>query len=193
MTSTVDQLEQQLKNAFTGGAAPKQGDYTAVHADAPSLAANLLYAYQNGLAANPTKAPAKGKGILPPKVVIDAQMAVSKGFWDDVWSVVEEAAPIIVNSFFKDFQQPPPTLQSVYAKVPDARKQDPEFAAYASKLVVTLAQGTVQAASGTKDFKNNQPPIPTAPAGKDKAWWDDVWSFVQEAVPVALPIVMSLI
>lgn len=183
-----DTYKKQIVAAFSGAAGPGSGA-TAGSAvgDSSSMAASLLAAYQGAAAAQPAKAFKAGKGFTAQ--ISDPMAITQKAWWDDVWSIVQTVAPAIIDAVSKDYQPPAPDLKAIIQALPEARRNDPDFADYATTLALTLGQGTVQAMSGS----SARPEVPPAPAGKDKGWFDDVCSFVSNVAPVVLPIALSLL
>jgi len=195
-------LATQIESAFSGASTTLSGygtstgiaDAATLTHDASTVASSLLSAYQTAATINPNKA-YHAKGMKPPAKVMEPSQAASKDFWDSVWDVVEVAGPIIVEAVSKDYKPQQPNLAAVMQKVPAHRRNDKAWVDYTTQLLLNVSQGTAQSLSGQKDFSNpaNRPQMPQPPAGADKGFFDDALSFVQDAAPVALPIIMSLL
>ncbi len=167
----LENVKRQIEGAFTGGPGVESKDYapaTSVVRDASSMASAMLSAYHVAATVNPDKA-FRAKGFTPQVQIGDPSELEMKAWWDSVLSIIQH--------------------------LPAQRQNDRAFADYATTLLLTLGQATVQAMSGQKDFTDSrtQVSIPQPPPGMDKGWFDDVCSFVSDAAPVALPIIMSLI
>ncbi len=202
-TSIIDpklnDIAVQISSALStpGGGQPgiaSTSDTSAVARDASSLAASMLAAYHTAVQINPAKA-FQTKSMTPAIQLGSASEIQDKSFWDSVWSVVQTAGPVLVNALNKDYKAETPNLASVIQTVPANRRNDKDWVDFTTSLLMNLAQGAVQALSGQKDFTipANRPPMPQAPAGADKGWFDDALGFVQRAAPVALPIIMSMV
>ena len=181
----LEPIKKQLLGAFDGGAVSLPTGQGAAFQDAGILAGTWLSAYPAAIATQPAKAFKSKDFSAPPS---DTTKLADKGFWDTVWDVIEVTAPIVINAVTKDFKQPG-DLKGFIDKMPANRKNDPEFKEYAVELALAVGQGTVSALSGD----GTRPDMPTPPTGKDKDFWNDAWSFVQEAAPVVLPIALSLL
>jgi hypothetical protein len=196
----LQDLAAQIENAFSGAPTTLSGygtgpsDPATLTHDASTVATSMLSAYQTAAAINPGKA-YHAKAMKPQVKLENPAQASSKDFWDSVWDVVQVAGPIIVDAVSKDYRPQPPNLGAVMQKVPAHRRNDKAWVDYTTSLLLNLAQGTAQSLSGQKDFSNpaNRPLMPQPPSGADKGFFDDALSFVQDAAPVALPIIMSLI
>ncbi len=190
-------LAAQIEGAFAGGPAPSPNGGTSTAPgtrDAASVASSMLSAYHSAAVINPAKA-YKSKGLAPTIQVSDPAEATSKDFWDSVWTVVQTVGPVVVDALSKDYQPNQPNLSTVIQGIPANRRNDKDWVDFATTLLLSVAQGTVQVLSGQKDFTDpaSQPPLPQPPAGADKGFFDDAWGFVQQAAPVAMPIIMSLL
>lgn len=193
----LESIKGQIETAFADGPAPdgKDAAPTTPVSSSASMASAMLGAYHAAVAVNPGKAFKPTKAFAPQVNVSSATELGEKEWWDDVLSIVQVVAPVVIDAVSKDFDPTQPTLQTILAALPPERRSDPDFADYATTVLLTLSQGTVQAMSGQKDFTDpaTQIPVPTPPPGKSKAWYDDVARFAAQAAPVVLPIVMSLI
>lgn len=193
----LQSLAAQIEGAFAGGPAPSAGGAApssqSTH-DAASVAGSMLSAYHSAALVNPTKA-YKSKGLAPTIQVSDPTEATTKSFWDSVWSVVQTVGPVVIDAISKDYQPQQANLATIIEGLPANRRNDKDWVDFATTLLLSVAQGTVQALSGQKDFSDpaSQPPLPQPPAGADKGFWDDAWGFVQQAAPTAMPIIMSLL
>lgn len=181
-------LATQIAGAFTGGPYPKDGSSTtsSTH-DAGTVAACMLSAYHGAALANPAKA-IKGKGFKSLVKVSHPPEATDK-FWGEIWDVVTTVGPVVLDVLNKDFKPEQPNLGAVIQHLPTHRRNDKEFADFATTLLLSLAQGTVQALSGP----SSPPPVPQPPAGVDKDFWDDAWGFVQDAAGVIVPIAVAML
>jgi len=196
----LNDIAVQISSALSTGSTASTGQgsssasSSAVVRDASTIAASLLSAYHSAVLVNPSKA-FQTKAMTPSIQLSSKDEILDKGFWDDVWSVVQTAGPIVVNALNKDYKADAPNLASVIQTVPAHRRDDKDWVDFTTSLLLNLAQGAVQALSGQKDFSiaANRPPMPVAPPGADKGWFDDALGFVQKAAPVALPIIMSMI
>jgi len=193
----LENVKRQIEGAFTGGPGVESKDYapaTSVVRDASSMASAMLSAYHVAATVNPDKA-FRAKGFTPQVQIGDPSELEMKAWWDSVLSIIQTVAPVVIDAVSKDYQPRPPQLSSIIQHLPAQRQNDRAFADYATTLLLTLGQATVQAMSGQKDFTDSrtQVSIPQPPPGMDKGWFDDVCSFVSDAAPVALPIIMSLI
>jgi hypothetical protein len=197
-TSTLDPqmqvLVEQLIQAFNGGAEPTKGFSVETNKDATQLAAAFLSAYHQAALINPSKA-IKPKEVAAPTQLQNPENIGSQKFWSELADVVRVVGPIVAQIANKDYKPVTPDFKSIIAGVPEARRNDESFVRYASELLFTGAQTCILSLSGSKDFSDpkNLPTLPTPPAGADKAWYNDVASFIADAAPVVLPIVMSLI
>jgi hypothetical protein len=205
LTATVDprlsDVAVQISSALssgTGGAgigySPASTIDSAVTRDAASIAASLLGGYHSAVMVNPSKA-FQTKAMTPDMPLATKEEIMDKGFWDDVWNVVQTAGPVVVNALSKDYRADPPSLATAIQSVPPNRRNDKDWVDFTTNLLLGLAQGAVQSLSGQKDFsiEANRPQLPAAPMGKDKGWFDDAISFVKKAAPVAIPIAMSVL
>lgn len=183
----LDDYKKQIVAAFSSGPGPGPLGSSGTASDATSMAASMLAAYQGAAAAQPAKAFQPGKGFST--LVSDPTQIADKSWWDDVWNIVQTVAPVIIDAVSKDYTPPKADLKAIIQALPEERKNDPDFAEYATTLALTVGQGTAQAMSGSAA----RPDLPPAPAGKDKGWFDDVCSFVSKVAPVVLPIAMSLL
>jgi hypothetical protein len=194
----LEKLANQIEGAFAGGGAGKgfemDGPSTTVVHDACSMASSLLSAYHVAATVNPAKA-FKAKAFAPTVQVADPLELGQKAWWNTVLDIIQTTAPVVINALSKDFQPKAPTLEQVIQGLPEQRRNDKDFVDYATTLLLTLGQATVQSMSGQKDFSDPATAlsIPQPPPGKDKGWFDDVCDFVSDAAPIALPIIMSLI
>lgn len=188
------QISSALSSGATTAAYPSLGAPSTTTRDAASLAASLLSAYHSAVMVNPSKA-FQVKTMTPRIQLSSRDELLDKGFWDDVWTTVQTVGPVVVNALNKDYRADSPNLASVIQTVPPHRRNDKDWVDFTTSLLLNLAQGAVQALSGQKDFSipANRPPMPVAPPGADKGWFDDAVGFVQQAAPVALPIIMSMI
>lgn len=202
-TSVVDpklkNLADEIEKALAGGdgGKAKSGYLSGVAAPAygaTTVAASLLSAYHSAALTNPTKA-VKAKGLPPQIEVRDPSVVADSKFWDTLWDVVQVVGPVVVNALSKDYQPASKNLNSIIQSVPEHRRNDKDWVDFATTLLLNLAQGTVQAISGTKDFTDpaTRPPVPKPPPGADKDFFSDAWDFVQDAAPVAMPIILSLL
>jgi hypothetical protein len=192
----LESIKQQIEGAFTGAPGPNGKDYasgTTVVQDASSMANAMLSAYQVAATVNPGKA-FRPKAFAQVRVSDPSELE-QKAWWDSVLSIIQTVAPAVINAVSKDYQPQSPNLATIIQRLPAERRNDKDFVDYATTLLLTLGQATVDAMSGRKDFTDpaTQLSIPQAPPGKPKGWFDDVCSFVSDAAPVALPIIMSLI
>jgi hypothetical protein len=193
----LESVKRQIEDAFAGGPGPDGKDYapaaTAVR-DASSMASAMLSAYHVAATVNPSKA-FRAKGFTPRVQVGDPSELEQKAWWDSVLNIIQTVAPVVIDAVSKDYQPRAPQLSSIIAHLPAERQHDKAFADYATTLLLSLSQATIQAMSGQKDFTNpnTQFAIPQPPPGMPKGWFDDVCSFVSDAAPVALPIIMSLL
>jgi len=190
-TPQLRQLGEQISKAFQGGPGPaKDFQVTTINSDATQLAAQLLSAYQAAALANPAKA-FKTKGMTPPLSLDRPQDIADKAWWNDVLRVVADVAPVVINALSKDFEPKPKQLSDIIAALPAARKNDKAWTDYATQSLLYGSYWTTQCFGGNAPSVFPDPPQP--PPGQDKGWFDDVCSFVADAAPVVLPIVMSLI
>jgi hypothetical protein len=191
------EMKKQIESAFTGGPGPDGKDFaptsTAVR-DASSMASAMLSAYHVAATISPDKA-FKAKGFTPRVQLGDPSELGQKGWFDSVLSIIQTVAPVVIDAVSKDFTPKQPNLVSIIQALPAERRNDKDFVDFATTLLLTLGQATVEAMSGQKDFTNpaTQISIPELPSGKPKGWFDDVCGFVADAAPVALPIIMSLL
>jgi len=196
----LENLKKQIEGAFTGGPGPDGKDFAAgtppitfVH-DASSMASAMLSAYHVATVVNPNKA-FKAKAFTPQVQLSDPSELTQKNWFHSFLSIVQTVGPVIINALSKDFQPQAPNLATIIQALPPERRNDKDFVDYATTLLLTLGQATVEALSGKKDFTtpNTQVYIPQPPPGMPKGWFDDVCKFVADAAPVVIPIVMSLI
>lgn len=194
----LQSLAAQIESAFSGAPTSlkdfNQTDTNMLIHDASTVASSMLAAYQTAATINPNKA-YHPKAYKPSMKLTNPSQAATKDFWDSVWDVVQVAGPIIVDAVSKDYRPQQPNLSAVIQKVPANRRNDKNWVDYTTSLLLNLAQGTALSLSGQKDFTNpvDRPQMPLPPPGADKNFIDDALSFVQDAAPVALPIIMSLI
>ena len=199
MTTTLEPqlqtLAEDLKKIFTGGPGPSKNFATVGGDDSAKMAAAFVSAYHAAATVNPQKA-FKSKGAPAALVLTDSTAVADKGFWDDAWAVVRAVAPVVINALSKDYKPAPATLKQIVDALPAERKNDKAWTDYATN---TLLYGCWQTAScfggtvprGLLGGAVDMPPTP--PPGADKNWLDDVVSFIEDAAPVVLPIVLSLI
>src|SRR5262245_41512229 len=205
MTSAVlDPRLQKLANEIEGALSGQQptggakgylsGQSTDSTKQAASVAGSLLAAYQTSAMLNPTKA-FKSKGLVPQLQISDPSLLTDKSWWNSVWDVVQTVAPVVINAMSKDYAPPQSNLSSIIQSVPAHRRNDKDWVDFATTLLLNVAQGTIDAIRQEKDFSdpNNQPQIPMPPANADKNFLSDAWDFVQDAAPIAGPILLSLL
>jgi hypothetical protein len=194
----LQHLATQIESAFLGGPAPSYKDYSNAGSvttrDAATVAGSLLAAYHTAATINPAKA-YRAKGYRPNVALANSTEASSKEFWDSVWSIVQTCGPIVVDALDKQFQPAAKNLSTIIQSVPNNRRNDKAWVDYTTSTLMTLAQGAVQSLSGQKDLSDpaSRPQMPSVPIGADKSFFDDAFSFVSDAAPVALPIIMSLL
>ncbi|HEX6872896.1 MAG TPA: hypothetical protein VF163_17505 [Micromonosporaceae bacterium] len=201
----LKEFASQIETALQGGPMPKgyesggyggvTTDISATVRDGSMLAGSFLQAYHNAALVNPTKAIRPTKGIRPRMQLSSPEEATSKDLWDTFWNVVEHAGPPLLEALTKDYRPETPNLASIIQAVPAHRRNDKGWVDFATDLLLTVAQGTVQSLAGQKDFTDprNRPQIPQPPANADKNFLSDAFDFVQEAAPVAMPIILSLL
>jgi hypothetical protein len=196
------EFADQIESALQGGPMPKGYEYggaptdvTTTVRDGALLAGSMLEAYHNAALVNPSKAIRPTKAMTPRIQLTSPEEATGKDFWDSFWTVVEHTGPILVNALSKEYRPQPPNLASIIQAVPAHRRNDKSWVDFATNLLLTVAQGTVQSLDGRKDFSDprNRPQLPQAPANADKSFFDDALQFVQDAAPVAMPIILSLL
>jgi hypothetical protein len=192
----LDSLKKQIEAAFAGGPGPNGKDYapsTTVH-DATAMASAMLSAYHVATTVNPSKA-FKAKAFAPQVQVSDPSELQDKAWWDTVLDIVQTAGPIVINALSKDYKPTSPNLATIIQALPEERRNDKDFVDYATTLLLSLGQATVQALSGQKDFTDpaTQISIPEPPPGKPKGWFDDVCDFVSDAASVVVPIAMAVL
>jgi hypothetical protein len=197
----LEKIREKIEAAFAEGADPEPAPVdrdpapVASGSSAGSMASAMLGAYQAAATVNPGKAFKPGKAFAPQIHVDSPTEMTEKAWWDSVLSIVQVVAPVVIDAVSKDFESSSPTLQQILEALPPERRNDQDFADYATTVLLTLSEETVKAMSGQKDFTDpaTEIPVPTPPSGKSKDWFDDVCNFAAQAAPVVLPIVMSLI
>lgn len=200
----LEKIKDQIEMAFDAepdqknGPEPAPGDNTQPNvpvSSSGSMASAMLGAYHGAVAANASNALTPGKAFAPQVYVTSATEMASKAWWDSVLSIVQVVAPVVIDAVSKDFDPATPTLQQIVEALPPERRNDPDFADYATTVLLTLSKETVQAMSGQKDYTDpaTEIPVPTPPYGKSKDWFDDVCSFAAQAAPVVMTAVLSLI
>lgn len=193
----LDNVKKQIQAAFAGGPGPDGKGYaspTTVVRDASSMASAMLSAYHVAATVNPGKA-FKAKGFTPKAQVSDSSELQAKDWWDSVIDIIEVVGPVVIDAVSKDYQPKSPNLASIIQALPAERRNDKDFVDYATTLLLSLGQATVQVLSGQKSFADPaaEVVIPQSPPGKPKDWFDDVCDFVSDAAPVVVPIIMSLL
>jgi hypothetical protein len=193
----LDNIKDQIETAFADGPRPDGNGTppTVPVSSSGSMASAFLGAYHAAVIANPGKAFKPTKAFAPQVHVNSSTELAQKEWWDSVLSIIQVVAPVVIDAVSKDFEPVQATLQTILDALPPEYRDDPAFADYATTVLLTLCQETVQAMSGKKDFTDPATPIPvpTPPPGKSKDWFDDVCKFAAQAAPVVLPIVMSII
>ncbi|BEL04117.1 hypothetical protein Q0Z83_023080 [Actinoplanes sichuanensis] len=193
LDARIENLRAQIDSAMSSGGT-KDFDFpigTPTVPDFTTVVYPLLDAYRHAVQVNPAKAfapkPVPAKSLENPAVLGD------KDFWSDLWGIVQQVAPIIIGALTKDFNPSVKSLKQVVAELPPNLRDDPEFRAYATELLLYTAQHTMGALSGAKNYTDpkNVPAPPQPPAGKD--FWSDAWNFVRDAIPVVAPIILSLL
>jgi hypothetical protein len=194
LSPELEEIKQHIEDAFpvAGGAGKDYTSDATDIADAGTMAARLLSAYHVAATLQPDKA-YRPKAFTPGVQLSDSRNLALKSWWNDVLDVVTTVGPVIIDAVSKDYQPPQPHLNSIIQQIPRERRNDKDFVDYATTVLLTLANATVQSLSGTKDFTaaDAQVEVPEPPAGKDKGWFDDVCDFVSDAAPVVVPLVMS--
>jgi hypothetical protein len=194
LSPQLEEIKQRIEDAFP--VADGDGkDFTSAPTDlgdAGRMAAAMLSAYHIAATLHPEKA-YRPKAFTPGVQLSDSRNLATKSWWNDVVDVITTVAPVVIDAVSKDYRPPQPHLNSIIQQIPRERRNDKDFVDYATTVLLTLANATVQALSGQKDFTapGQEVEVPQPPAGKDKGWFDDVCDFVSDAAPVVVPIVMA--
>jgi len=194
LSPQLEVIRQRIEDAFPVADGGAGKDYTTGPADitdAGTMAAKLLSAYHVAATLQPDKA-YKPKAFSPGVQLSDSRNLTMKSWWNDVIDVVTTVGPAIIDAVSKDYQPTQPHLNSVIQQIPRELRNDKDFVDYATSVLVTLANATVEALSGTKDFTSpgQQVEMPEPPAGKDKGWFDSVCDFVSDAAPYVVQAAM---
>jgi hypothetical protein len=163
--------------------------------DSAVVASQLLGSLSVALSQQPAlidKVQATARKAYMVPAVKDPTMLADKAWWNDVLSLVQQAAPVVmslVSGGGKDF--------NAVASSPEAQRHqdDKDWQNFVADLATQVMPMLVQALRGTKDF--SQPGAVTLniqlPANKPKGWFDDAVSAVTRIVPIVLPYVIAAI
>ncbi|MXQ13104.1 hypothetical protein [Microvirga makkahensis] len=177
------------------------GQFGGAQRDSAIAACSLFGSLAASLAQNPNLIsqvqPTISKAYTTPALQ-DSSRMTDKAWWNDVLSVVQQAAPIALQIFNavsggrKDFNA------VVNSPAAQRHANDKDWQNFVADVLTQVTPMLVHALRGTKDFTqpgavtlNIRPPANIQ--GDQKGWFDDAMSFVGDALPVVLPIVMSLI
>jgi hypothetical protein len=196
-------LKSQIKAALSGGGAKSLdlGLHVGAQQDTGIAAASFLASMTAALAQQPnliTQLQSTMQKAYTTPIIQDPMRLNDKSWWNDVFHVIQQGAPIALQIFNavsggrKDF------AAVVSSPVVQRHANDKDWQNFVADLLTQVTPLMVHALRGTKDFSqpgalmlNIQPP--TNIQGDPKAWWNDVLQFVGDALPVVLPIVMSVI
>ena len=194
--ATLDQVMAQIKNELSAalGQPVVGATVDANFDDAASFAGSLLSSIRTVATLPDVQKKVQGKAAIVP--LTDATLLQNKDWLSDVFTIVQDVGPLIVNAFTKDFTNTSTVVQGALQGVDPARTKDKDWIDFVVSTVTQLAPLIAQAITGQKDFRTADavPAIQVpAKALQDKNWFSDAVSAATQLIPVILPEIMKLV